>query len=121
MQPKDTTTNEAYKGFTNYDCPFYPCHSVKRDFNCLFCYCPLVAYECPGPYRVLDYNNVIRKDCMDCTLPHDGYHASWNFIQLWLKRPIIWTGHEQVKGLTTGIQLNSVDKRLGQEYFTEDT
>lgn len=50
MEPKDTTTNEAFKGFTNDKCPFLPCHKgVKRAFNCLFCYCPLIAYDCPGP------------------------------------------------------------------------
>ncbi|MEO0035287.1 MAG: hypothetical protein RLZZ501_1310, partial [Pseudomonadota bacterium] len=32
MEPKDTTQNEAYKGFTNLNCPFYPCHQgVKRE------------------------------------------------------------------------------------------
>jgi hypothetical protein len=51
MQPKDITDNQAFKGFTNHECPFLPCHpGVKREFNCLFCYCPLIAYECPGPY-----------------------------------------------------------------------
>ena len=26
MEPKDSTNNEAFKGFTNSACPFYPCH-----------------------------------------------------------------------------------------------
>ena len=119
MEPKDSTNNEAYKGFTNSDCPFFPCHKgIKREFNCLYCFCPLIAYECPGPYKVLNYDGVVRKDCSDCTLPHDGYHPSWNFIMIWLKRPSIWTGHEQTTGFTTGISLTTVDKRLGQEKFT---
>ena len=97
MEPKDTTKNEAFKGFTNTACPFLPCHEgVRGKFNCLFCYCPLIAYECPGPYKVFtDANGVTRKDCSDCTLPHNGYRGSWNFIQKWLKRPVIWDGHEQ--------------------------
>jgi Zn-finger protein len=114
MQPKDSTTNEAYKGYTNHDCPFMPCHKgVRREFNCLFCYCPLIAYECPGPYKVFEHEGIIRKDCSDCTLPHDGIHPSWNFIQLWLKRPTVWSGHAQKHGLTTGVQLDTVDKRVG--------
>jgi len=96
MQPKDGTANEAYKGFTNHECPFYPCHAgVKRAFNCLFCYCPLIAYECPGPYRIYtDKHGLRRKDCSDCRLPHEGYQASWSFIQKWLERPRIWGGRE---------------------------
>ncbi|EGV32457.1 hypothetical protein ThidrDRAFT_1307 [Thiorhodococcus drewsii AZ1] len=97
MQPKDTTHDESFKGFTNDACPFYPCHrGVKRAFNCLFCYCPLIAYECPGPYRLYtDKNGLTRKDCSDCRLPHDGHSASWAFIQKWLERPQIWSGHPQ--------------------------
>ena len=69
---------------------------MEREFNCLFCYCPLIAYECPGPYKVFtDKNGLKRKDCSDCTLPHNGYRKSWNFIQKWLERPVIWDGHEQ--------------------------
>ena len=94
--PADFTENNAFKGFTNAACPFYPCHQgVKRDFNCLFCYCPLIAFNCPGPYTVLEYDEVKRKDCSQCKLPHDGYEASWNFIQKWLSKPVIWDGHPQ--------------------------
>ena len=97
MEPKDTTTNEAFKGFTNSNCPFLPCHpGVKRAFNCLFCYCPLIAYECPGPYQTYtDRNGLVRKDCSACTLPHDGYEQSWNFIQKWLEYPRPWSGLPQ--------------------------
>ena len=93
-QPKDLTKNESFKGFTNESCPFYPCHTnIKREFNCLFCYCPLVFLECPGHYKVFtDKNGLKRKDCKDCNLPHDGYRASWNFIQKWLEEPVVWNG-----------------------------
>lgn len=99
MQPKDITTNEGFKGFTNTTCPFLPCHKgVHREFNCLFCYCPLIAYECPGPYQVFtSANGVRRKDCSACTLPHDGYHQSWNFIQRWLEYPVVWSGEAQTE------------------------
>lgn len=94
MHPQNTTAHIAYKGFTNRDCPFYPCHTgVKRAFNCLFCYCPLIAYDCPGPYQVYtDAYGMPRKDCTACRLPHDGYAASWAFIQKWLERPVLWCG-----------------------------
>jgi Zn-finger protein len=97
MEPKDSTAKTGYMGFTNTACPFYPCHQgVEREFNCLFCYCPLIAYECPGPYSVIvDRNGMKRKDCSACTLLHNGYKKAWNFIQRWLEKPVIWDGHEQ--------------------------
>ena len=84
-----TTKGKRYsqfKGFTNTACEFYPCHSgVKKDFNCLFCYCPLLERACPGPYKVFTdkYGNT-RKDCTECALPHDGIDQSWRFIQMWV-------------------------------------
>ena len=92
IEPKDTTDNKSYMGFTNHSCPFLPCHKgVKKEFNCLFCYCPLVFLECPGPYKVFtDKNGTVRKDCSDCKLPHDGYERSWKFIQKWLEKPVTW-------------------------------
>ncbi|ESQ15099.1 MAG TPA: cobalamine-related hypothetical metal-binding protein CrdX [Chromatiaceae bacterium] len=81
-----------FKGFTNDACEFFPCHQgVTRDFNCLFCYCPLMERECPGPYKVFTdkYAN-IRKDCSDCTLPHDGIEQSWRFIQMWIATAPAW-------------------------------
>lgn len=88
-----------FKGFTNASCEFYPCHKdVKRDFNCLFCYCPLVNLECPGPYKIFtDKYGRVRKDCMDCSLNHDGIEQSWNFIQIWLSNSPLWDGAKQSK------------------------
>jgi hypothetical protein len=79
----------------------------------------LAFLECPGNYTVLEYGGVKRKDCSSCIFPHDGYASSWNFIQIWLKKPIIWSGREQKTG-TTGIQLNSVDMRIIPNKFEED-
>ncbi len=47
--------------------------------------------ECPGPYKVFTdkYAN-IRKDCSDCTLPHDGIEQSWRFIQMWIATAPAW-------------------------------
>jgi len=42
-----------------------------------------------------DKNGLRRKDCSACSLNHDGYRASWAFIQKWLEQPVIWNGHEQ--------------------------
>ena len=96
-EPKDITANKSYMGFTNHECPFYPCHAgVKREFNCLMCFCPVYFLECPGPYLLYtDSRGQQRKDCTHCTLPHDGYEASWKFIQKYMNDPVIWTVHEQ--------------------------
>jgi len=47
-EPKDVVRTNQFKGFTNSQCEFYPCHlNVKHkskggvteqaEFNCLFC------------------------------------------------------------------------------------
>lgn len=86
----------AFKGFTHRACEYYPCHGgVRRAFNCLFCYCPLNARECPGPYRLFtDARGQLGKDCSTCGLPHQGYSSSWGFIQRWLAAPP-WAGGAQ--------------------------
>lgn len=99
MEPKDTVDTIYFKGFTNTNCEFFPCHKNVEltKFNCLFCYCPLSFLKCPGPYLVFtDSNGNVRKDCTNCTLPHNGIEKSWNFIQHWLKNPEIWDGKEQI-------------------------
>ncbi|NJL70258.1 MAG: hypothetical protein HC888_00995 [Candidatus Competibacteraceae bacterium] len=96
-EPKTTVQTTNFKGYTNTSCEFFPCHKgVKpKEFNCLFCYCPLVFLECPGPYEVFtDANGLKRKDCSNCTLPHKGINRSWNFIQHHLKTPKPWGGGE---------------------------
>jgi Zn-finger protein len=94
-----TKENNHYKYFQNKECPFWMCHSgVKEEnFSCLFCYCPLIAYKCPGPYEVFhDKNGKIRKDCSACKIPHDGYEKSWNIMQKYLKDPEIWMGESAI-------------------------
>lgn len=65
-----------YSFFSNAKCEFFPCHSVvhPKDFNCLFCYCPLYALgaECGGNFS---YTTEGIKDCSACLLPHgrDSY------------------------------------------------
>lgn len=67
QQPK----TEHYKFFTNYECEYFPCHkeAKPKNFNCLFCYCPLYALgkECGGDF-VYSENGV--KDCSKCIIPH---------------------------------------------------
>lgn len=98
-EPKDAADSDGFKGFTNEKCPFLRCHEgVNREFNCTFCYCPLYFIECPGPYELYtDKHGLQRKDCTNCTLPHDGYAQSWAFIQKWMERPVIWDGQPQSK------------------------
>jgi Zn-finger protein len=94
MQPKDTVQTIYFKGYTNSQCEFFPCHkNVKKEFNCLFCYCPLIAYECPGNYLVYqDKHGNNRKDCSQCVIPHNGYETSWKIMQAHLENPKVWQG-----------------------------
>lgn len=64
-----------HKFFANTSCKYYPCHSYnteKKDFNCLFCYCPLIGYEkCPGNPKFFETKSgKVVKDCSDCVFPH---------------------------------------------------
>ncbi len=61
--------------FQNRECEYFPCHKGvdEKDFNCLFCYCPLYALgkSCGGQFR---YNEKGRKVCKECTFPHHRDH-----------------------------------------------
>ena len=62
---------EHYKFFQNRECEYFPCHKVKddKDFNCLFCYCPLYGLKdkCGGNFKYLDSGI---KSCEACLKPH---------------------------------------------------
>ncbi len=62
---------KKYSFFSNKECEYFPCHPWKegKDFNCLFCYCPLYALggDCGGNYKMTEDGI---KDCSDCLLPH---------------------------------------------------
>lgn len=90
-------TLKNFKGFTNSNCEFFPCHSGvnKKDFNCLFCYCPLINLQCPGPYKLITNKYGLKKDCSDCSLNHDGIIGSWKFIQMWTSVNLPFDGQEQ--------------------------
>ena len=61
----------SYRFFENRECRYFPCHKGIKDFNCLFCYCPLYGREhCPGRYKWLELEGRRVKSCMDCTFPH---------------------------------------------------
>ncbi|MCC0633542.1 cysteine-rich small domain-containing protein [Clostridioides sp. ZZV15-6388] len=68
---------ENYKFFNHKDCEFFPCHKTNKpkEFNCLFCYCPLYALgeNCGGNFK---YTEKGIKDCSSCMLPHkkDNYN-----------------------------------------------
>ena len=64
-------TSRAYAFYQNRACEYFPCHAApeEKDFNCLFCYCPLYALSdrCGGNPRFLP-NGI--KDCSLCSRPH---------------------------------------------------
>ena len=67
-----------FNHFQNVDCRYFPCHDTVplEDFNCLFCYCPLMFIgECGGRYTIMESGF---KDCSKCTRNHDK--DSWKFV-----------------------------------------
>ena len=62
----------SYRYFLNLSCEFYPCHGLDEGaFNCLFCYCPLYAGDCPGEPVLRAINGHRVKDCSGCLFPHE--------------------------------------------------
>ena len=61
----------SYRFFQNKECEYFPCHkcSDEKDFNCLFCYCPLYVLgdQCGGAFT---YTEQGIKDCSACMKPH---------------------------------------------------
>ena len=63
----------SYKFFQNKTCEFFPCHKIcdNKNFNCLFCFCPLYNNEDCGGNFTFSENHI--KDCSHCLLPHYNY------------------------------------------------
>ena len=67
---------EHYKFLSHPKCEFFPCHKGldPKQFNCLFCYCPLYALgsDCGGNFT---FTQDGLKDCSNCLIPHapQGY------------------------------------------------
>ena len=61
-----------YAFFQNTECEYFPCHETKDPsrFNCLFCYCPLYSFSCPGDYTLIRKEDRVIKNCRGCTFPH---------------------------------------------------
>lgn len=49
---------------------------IRRNFNCLFCYCPLYALgdKCGGNFRMTEKGI---KDCTNCQLPHKAQNYGY--------------------------------------------
>ena len=60
-----------YQFFQNRECEYFPCHKdvEEKDFNCLFCYCPLytLGENCGGNFL---YTDTGVKSCVNCNFPH---------------------------------------------------
>ncbi|MDR2649224.1 MAG: cysteine-rich small domain-containing protein [Clostridiales bacterium] len=63
---------KAYSFFSHINCEYFPCHTGidEKNFNCLFCYCPLYFLDgkCGGGFS---YTAKGVKDCTNCTFPHE--------------------------------------------------
>jgi len=64
-----------HKFFCNNECKYFPCHKTPdeknlKNFNCLFCYCPLyfLGGKCGGNFKYVSDGRV--KNCANCHLPH---------------------------------------------------
>ena len=61
----------SHRFFENRECQYFPCHKGLKEFNCMFCYCPLYNIEdCPGNpgYKEKDGKKI--KVCVECAFPH---------------------------------------------------
>ncbi len=69
---------ENEKFFSNTGCRYFPCHKTEneKDFNCMFCFCPLYSLgeKCGGNFT---YSSRGIKSCIDCDFPHkkENYQA----------------------------------------------
>ena len=63
---------KEYAFYSHTSCEAFPCHKIQdlKQFNCLFCYCPLYVLgdECGGRFS---YTSNGVKDCSSCTVPHE--------------------------------------------------
>ncbi len=79
----------SYKYIQNKKCKYFPCHKIDniKDFNCLFCYCPLYYLEdfCKGNYT---YTKDGIKDCSNCNIPHTNYEYIINKIKEYSKKEV---------------------------------
>ncbi len=67
----DKQLDFSTKHFNFKDCPYYPCHKVEGEINCLFCYCPF--YPCNnkiGQGKWLKLKGKKIYDCSDCYFIH---------------------------------------------------
>lgn len=64
--------SSSTKGFSNINCEYYPCHGIKNQ-NCMFCFCPLYAYDCSkvGSPSFIEKNGKSVKDCSKCSVFHE--------------------------------------------------
>lgn len=77
--------SKNYSFFQHKECECFPCHAglekenmEEKDFNCIFCYCPLYALgdQCGGNFNYDNEDEI--KDCSGCLLPHK--RQSYNYI-----------------------------------------
>lgn len=65
----------SYRFFENRACKYFPCHKGQKDFNCLFCYCPMYRFEdCLGKPEYKEKNGKKIKICTNCNFPHQPEH-----------------------------------------------
>ncbi|MEE1077441.1 MAG: GNAT family N-acetyltransferase [Agathobacter sp.] len=84
---ENSTNNfkNSHRFFENKECKYFPCHKGIKDFNCLFCYCPLYGEEkCIGNPKYINEDGKRRKDCSECAFPHRP--ENYDKIVEWLSK-----------------------------------
>ena len=74
----------SYKYFENRECEYFPCHKGLKNFNCMFCYCPMYQKEqCLGNPSFIEQGNRRIKDCSQCSFPHipENYEKIIEFLK----------------------------------------
>lgn len=65
----------SFRFFENTACQYFPCHAGLKNFNCLFCYCPMYRIkDCLGKPNYIERDGKTIKDCSGCNFPHDPAH-----------------------------------------------
>ena len=98
---------KSYQYFNHQQCEYYPCHKGLEDkqFNCMFCYCPLYRVDCPGnPNYIVGQNGTKIKDCSSCVFPH--IPENYNVIMEYLAR------HEELVTVSCEMIQSNIKNRV---------
>lgn len=108
---------DNFKFFQNKECEYFPCHKIKeeKNFNCLFCYCPLYLTNgyCGGNFT---YTKNGIKDCSNCILPHKK--ENYDYINKKLYEASLMTKQNELKNIK--MIVTDLDHTILKDEFSID-